>query len=301
MNIEQPIVPDVPQEGQFDIIRTSGDVDNGWSLDHSTYDPNTGYVVAFKPQYDEQGKLLGNLEKQVNREEVISFNSPENKEARRQEQLQTELGERAMQHEVDAPYSQRIETLFAPVKREQSAEVIKSYDYLVDPDFDMSQFSVEGASVRNGKERGVTTDTSLETARTEYMGPLLNGQKDRRIAAIIRDHAKSETISSDDAMKLLREDSSLRKEVGAYLLRKIDDNEHNLPERVARNAQKNANWGGYDDIPNMRSQEYVALLALAKLDGTFNYDDYLQDSVVTDDSGNVILGQHRAAADFILN
>jgi hypothetical protein len=57
---------------------------------------------------------------------------------------------------------------------------------------------------------------------------------------------------------------------------------------------------GYEDIPSMSSHEYVALLALAKLDGSFNYEGYFQDSIQHDESGNVLLGQHRAAADMML-
>jgi len=298
---EQQITPDIPPDGQYDIVRTSGDVDAGWSLDHATYDPDTGRVVAFKPHYDERGQLLGNLEKQVNREEAISFNSPENKEARRQEQLQAELGEDAVRNEVDAPYPQRIEQLFSPVvKNEDKQPDANPYDALVDPNA-LFTGSIEGAAVRSSKERGSISDDSLETARNEYMAPLLQGGKDPQIAAIIKRHAKTETISPEEAMKLLREDGSLRKELGVYLLDKLAVHSHALPERVARNEQKSANWPGYESIPNMRSQEYVALLAIAKLDGTFNYEGYLQDSVQTDDSGNVILGQHMAAADFALN
>lgn len=298
---ELQITPDIPPEGQFDIVRTGGDVDSGWSLDHSTYDPNSGRVVAFKPHYDEQGKHIGNLEKRVDRESTIAFNSPENKKLRRQDKLQAELGEDAVRNKVDAPYPQRIEQLFSPVvKIEDKQSEANPYDALVDPNA-LFNGSVEGAAVRSSKERGNISDDSLETARNEYMSPLLQGGKDPGIAAMIKRHAKSETISPDDAMKLLREDSSLRKELGVYLLDKLAVSSYVLPERVARNGQKSPNWPGYESIPNMRSQEYVALLAIAKLDGTFNYEGYLQDSVQTDDSGNVVLGQHRAAADFILN
>ncbi len=298
---EQQITPNIPPEGQFDIVRTGGDVDSGWSLDHSTYDPDSGRIVASKPQYDDQGQHIGNLEKRVDRESVISFNSPENKELRRQEQLQAELDEDAVRNEVDAPYPQRIEQLFSPVvKNEDKQSDANPYDALVDPNA-LFNGSIEGAAVRSSKERGNISDDSLETARNEYMSPLLQGGKDPRIAAMIKRHAKTETISPDDAMKLLREDSSLRKELGVYLLDKLAVRSYVLPERVARNGQKSPNWPGYESIPNMRSQEYVALLAIAKLDGTFNYEGYLQDSVQTDDSGNVVLGQHRAAADFILN
>ena len=131
---EQQITPDIPPEGQYDIVHAGGDVDAGWSLDHSTYDPNDGTVLAVQAQYDEKGRFLGSIGTRVNREEVIAFNSPENKEARRQEQLQAELGEDAVRNEVDAPYPQRIEQLFSPVvKIEDKQSEANPYDALVDP------------------------------------------------------------------------------------------------------------------------------------------------------------------------
>ena len=298
---EQQIMPDIPPEGQFDIVRTGGDVDSGWSLDHATYDPDTGRVVAFKPHYDEQGQHIGNLEKRVDRESVIAFNSPENKELRRQEQLQAEIGESAVQHEVDAPYAKRLEKLFAPVKIEETLTPAISYDSLLDPNNDLQNRPVEGAAIRNeGKQRGVVTEESLKVARDEYMEPLLKGSKDVRISEMIKAAAHNSPLKPEDAMQLLREDSILRKEVGAYLLDKLKAHTSSLPERVARNTQKNANMPGYEDIPSMSSHEYVALLALAKLDGSFNYEGYFQDSIQHDESGNVLLGQHRAAADMML-
>jgi hypothetical protein len=298
---EQPIIPTIPENGQYDVVRTGGDIDPGWSLDHTTYNPDTGTVVAYKPQYDDAGKLLGNLEKQVNREAVLDFNSPENKEARRQEQLREELGESAIRHEVDSPYAQRLEKLFAPLKIEKTAVSEKSYDALLDPNNFLQNNSIESAAVRtNSKQRGRTTEESLKVAHDEYMKPLLDGAKDVAIAKMIQRAAHNMPLSPDNAMQLLREDSSLRKEIGSYLLDKLKSSTALLPERVARNAQKNANMPGYENIPNMSSHEYVALLALAKLDGTFSYEGYLQDAIQHDASGNVTLGQHRAAADLIL-
>jgi len=304
---ELQITPDIPPDGQYDIVHAGGDVDAGWSLDHSTYDPNNGTVLAVQAQYDEKGRFLGSIGTRVNREEVISFNSPENKEARRQEQLQAELGEDAVRNEVDAPYPQRIEKLFSPVgKKEDKQPDANTYDALFDPSINTEDRNVDDARVPSPKGRGIVTDDSLKVAQKDYMSPLLQGGKDARIAAMIKRHAKTETISPDDAMKLLREDSSLRKELGVYLLDKLAVRSYVLPERVARNGQKSPNWPGYNDIPTMSSHEYVALLALAKLDGSFIYDEKIKDPDQLSEPHNVILrnvelGQHRAAADFILN
>ena len=295
---ELQITPDIPQDGQYEVVRAGGDVEPGWSLDHSTYDPKNGEIVAFKPQYDEQKRFLGDIYKTVKREEIIAFNSPENKALRGQEQLQTEIGESAVQHEVDAPYAKRLEKLFAPVKIEETQAPAISYDSLFDPNNDLQNRPVEGAAIRNeGKQRGVVTEESLKVARDEYMEPLLQGSKDVRISEMIKAAAHNSPLTSEDAMQLLREDSSLRKEVGAYLLAKLEADTAILPERVARNNQKKANMAGYESIPSMSSHEYVALLAIAKLDGSFNYE---QDPIQEDKSGNVLLGQHRAAADMML-
>jgi hypothetical protein len=271
---------------------------------HVTINPQEQQITPDIPQdgqYDEQGRFLGDIYKTAKREEIIAFNSPENKEMRRQEELQTEIGESAVQHEVDAPYAKRLEKLFAPVKIEETQTPAISYDSLLDPNNDLQYRHVEGAAVRNrGKQRGVVTEESLKVARDEYMEPLLQGSKDVRISEMIKAAAHNSPLTPEDAMQLLRGDNSLRKEVGAYLLDKLKSHTSSLPERVARNTQKNANMPGYEDIPSMSSHEYVALLALAKLDGSFNYEGYLQDSVQHDESGNVVLGQHRAAADMML-
>jgi len=298
---EQQVQPDIPENGQYDILRTGGDVESGWSLNHSTYDPSTGRVTAFKPQYDNLGHYIGVLEKDVDREGIINFNSHENKERRRQVQLQEDLGERAVEHEVDSPYAKRLEMLFAPVKIDKPAVSVKPYDDLLDPNISIENNSIESAAVRTpSKQRGRATEESLKIAHDEYMKPLLDGAKDVAIAEMIKRAAHNMPLSPEDAMQLLREDSSLRKEIGVYLLDKLKTSTAILPERVARNAQKNANMPGYENIPNMSSHEYVALLALAKLDGTFSYGGYLEDAIQHDVSGNVTLGQHRAAADMML-
>ncbi|MCX6729142.1 MAG: hypothetical protein NTV95_00650 [Candidatus Saccharibacteria bacterium] len=295
---EQQIMPDIPQEGQFYMVRTGGDVEPGWSLDHSRYNTDNGTVVAYKEQFDELGQPLGNLEETVNREDFLVFNKPENVEARRQEQLQADLGEDAVRNEVDAPYPQRIEQLFSPVgKKEDKQPDVNPYDALHDPSINMEDRDVKDAEVRSPKGRGIVTEESLKVARDEYMEPLLQGSKDIRISEMIKAAAHNSPLTSEDAMQLLREDSSLRKEVGAYLLAKLEANTAILPERVARNNQKKANMAGYESIPSMSSHEYVALLAIAKLDGSFNYE---QDPIQKDKSGNVLLGQHRAAADMML-
>jgi hypothetical protein len=297
---ELQITPDIPPEGQFDMVRTGGDVEPGWYKDDSRYDPNNGTVIAYKPQYDERGQHIGNLEETVNREDFISFNSPENVEVRRQEKLQAELGEDAVRNEVDAPYPQRIEQLFSPVvKIEDKQSDVNPYDALLDPSTNMEDWDVKDAEVRSPTGRGIVTDASLKVALKDYMTPMLNGGKDLQIADMIKAAAHNSLLNPEEAMQLLREDGSLRKEIGIYLLNKLE-NEPYLPDRVAGNGKKKSNVPGYENITDMTSHEYVALLAMAKLDGTF------QPEIETTNEDSKELygrrdGNHRIAADKILN
>jgi hypothetical protein len=102
------------------------------------------------------------------------------------------------------------------------------------------------------------------------------------------------------AVDTIRKNAELRYELGSYYLRdKLPQLIDKLPRQVAANDQKRPKHMGYKDIPQLGSQEYVAMLALAMLDGT--YAEPGADTTELYESGDVKLGEHRAAANLLID
>lgn len=110
-----------------------------------------------------------------------------------------------------------------------------------------------------------------------------------------------------DAIDRLRLDQDLRATVLVCFMEKVEQargskDSYKLPERIRKNSKNNLksiSKSGYP-VDKVTSVEYVALLMLSKIDGSFDYgrQDSTQSHVNYD--GSMGIGQHRTAADFIL-
>ena len=120
--------------------------------------------------------------------------------------------------------------------------------------------------------------------------------EDAHLQAIIR----SNSISDDpyEIVQAIRSDEKTRLQVAAYYTTKLTSFIGIMPDRIVRNTEKHPKTKGMEHT--VRSQEYAVLLALSKLDGTFDSAASAQDKIVYDSLGNVELGQHRVAADILL-
>lgn len=89
-------------------------------------------------------------------------------------------------------------------------------------------------------------------------------------------------------------DDTARKNILQYIKARMTMIEDSLPERVKKNRNKAVSKDRYG-VDSMLSMDYAAELALAKLDGSFEYDQE-----VKLDDGSLKVDQHRGAADLVL-
>lgn len=171
----------------------------------------------------------------------------------------------------------------------------------------MQQFMdpIEGEAHRNAQESRdalgtKTTDVSRRDAKDTLASALW---MDAKLGKII--HSYYEQTGSTDPIKVvdaLRTDRQLRVAVGKHFLAKTEAlvHEHILqvPDRVVRNKQKVPK--GLAPVPNLSSTEYVALLCVAMLDGTFDAEQAKSEPIVGE-GGRVTIGQHRATANMVLH
>ena len=100
----------------------------------------------------------------------------------------------------------------------------------------------------------------------------------------------------DDIAGMIRGQDDVRVTLGVMLLDELDRlaAEGGLPERVQyQEILKQINFSGYPD--KVESREVAALIGLSLLDGTFRPVKG-GDEIVVDAGGEVLQGQHRAAA-----
>ena len=77
----------------------------------------------------------------------------------------------------------------------------------------------------------------------------------------------------------------------------VNISESGLIEVINKDSNfKNPNYPGYEKMNKLTSKEYVLILAEVMLNGKFNFDSSKSSPVVINRSGEVEVGQHRAAA-----
>ena len=101
----------------------------------------------------------------------------------------------------------------------------------------------------------------------------------------------------------LRTSEPVRTKVGSYLLAKLNDlavrYPGSLPENVAANINK-AVRRGTQPVADLKSREYAVIMALSKIDGTYDASSEGADRIEVQ-NGTAIVGQHRFTADLLLN
>jgi hypothetical protein len=207
----------------------------------------------------------------------------------------------------EVAHSKRLELLFAPRVARDEVQ-----DNRIAEDFDFAHlFEQDDQTAEELRVRAAGL-TALRTVEYERAAVVTSDMKDAawtRVSEARRDPiadaiiAKYENTSlpSDkhSVVDTLRTTSALRYELGSYYLRdKLPTMIERLPSQVAADDQKVPSHVGYDHIPNLRSQEYAAMLTLSMLDGTF--EDPGADTIKLDASGGVELGQHKAVANMLI-
>ena len=122
-------------------------------------------------------------------------------------------------------------------------------------------------------------------------------QRDASVKRILEAHL-GEIESEQELLESLRSDLALRCELGRHFMEKIPNVAY-LPERVERNDPNNLKNPNHPGYTAMTSHEYVAVLALSMIDGSF--DTVKEDGIGRNEFGEVTYGQHRYAARQLLD
>ena len=219
------------------------------------------------------------------------------------QQIAGELGAIVIHNETadtdtETLHSIREQLLFAPLPDLESGEdTVDDYSYLfADDDIfnnKMAEFEHEqnhpDYAKQNMQKRASVTRESQDAARRELTS--LKG-KDQQLDIIIDTYQKEKQLFGDDMLKALRTDGQLRIQVGRRLLELVNAN---IMGVRSGNGYKRTDAPGYENMPkDMKSTEYVAILMLSMLDGS--YKENASDTIQKDADGRVTLGLHRTAA-----
>lgn len=114
------------------------------------------------------------------------------------------------------------------------------------------------------RERSSVTEESEQAAVGAFIGASAD------VKRIVDDAMRGMPLIGRDKLvpEFLRSNDDVRIQLGAHLLDKIDEIS-DLPDKIGNNWSKLPNAPGY---ARMQSRDYVAVLALAMLDGTFKPD-----------------------------
>lgn len=152
------------------------------------------------------------------------------------------------------------------------------------------------ASPQESPEARPRAEAMTPQSITEAVATLI-ASKDTGLKQVIGQHMKTvEGATYADARQQVFNDSALRVEVGKYLLQKAKDNREVYLEEFRNGEEKPPNYPGYT---KMRSEEYIVLLAMSMIDGTFITGNSQKDPVQLYHGANATKfenGRHRVAA-----
>ena len=301
------------EDGVFNVIRSDGSKDIGWSVHQLQLGPDgkpqAAQIIKPGERPDEVLLKTVSVEKLKNWQIVPEAQA----EGDKNRHVLWELGANALKaaNIMVSPESRtrdkRLEAVFKPILSEAempAAEPEASYSYLFEKNEAAYQKKQEQQMVKErlrDQEKhkySVVTEQSrdraiqrLDSARRADIG----------IDEIIAKYQRELDISDPkDVVDMIRKNADVRYDLGTYLLKeKLPRRMHMMPERIARNTQKNPHHRGYQQVGALSSQEYATLIALSMIDGSYQ-EPGAGDPIYRDSAGTPIQGQHRAAAEELL-
>lgn len=285
--------------GHFTVKRSNGEEETGWSVASFAEDRfdevgnRISRVMITKPVTDSEGRIVEYLDKTIPESRLLSWQTESDEQGAENERLEVRLDEPEAKESLEQP--SRVERLFAPVEVEESQESAnRGFDHLFDPNYDASKLKVEDAAVRGPEGRQKVTPESEQDA-VDALRYAVSGDHD--LKRIIEQHNPDRLIGQD-LVRHLRTDQDVRVAVGKYLMSKFEEEVLSMGDRVRRGGEKRPNFKGYEHLGKLKSSEYVPLLAMSMIDGT--YHEAAADSEQRKDNGAVTNGEHRQAARQIL-
>lgn len=295
-------------DGEFVVRRSSGQEETGWSVNRVVEQVVEGgaarcIAILNKTELAPDGSGPQTATKAVPLEALQSWQVSAATESH--------VNGNHDQDRAESRESLRLKSLFQPLLRSEPVED-PNYDILIRAVVEDNPAVQEAANVYRQEldkaeplQREYDKFVSEATIKlsAEYLKRAL--ETDSQLAGLIgslkADFGLNDPVSVVNA---IRTNPDMRLAVGKYMLDKINlfakKHPDDLPDRVRCNGEK-APKGLIAEYIKTRisSREYVALLCLAKLDGSFN--GLMADDIEIGSDGNAIVGQHRIAADMILN
>jgi len=192
----------------------------------------------------------------------------------------------------------RLERVFQPFPSTESARELPDdyYAYLLNYT-EQRISSVEDAAVRESKA-GIRVSEKTQADAEHVVGQLVG--RSGLLGEFLSDYMIAKGIPSrGDLVRAVHEDLDVRVGLGRLFLNMLEIRSNYMLDRIRRNTQKVSAIPCYSERGPLSSREYVALLALAKLDGTYDKDRE-REPVSYNPDGSVRDGQHRWAADELL-
>ena len=162
----------------------------------------------------------------------------------------------------------RVSELFGAYNGPVASSGDFDYDKLYDPEYEYPnrdrQFTREDL-IREGLEKRFTvTEESLRSAEPHFRGVT---SRDPVIAQTIREFKETRGVWGEkEVMAALRTDSALRQAVGRRIMERVEANPYAVG---ATENKKTPTHPGYSHYENLTGREYVALLVMSMIDGTF--------------------------------
>jgi len=167
---------------------------------------------------------------------------------------------------------------------------------LDDPDKheEMVRLAVQEARIDNKNQKFINEESKQDSIQVLERAV----QADLGLNQIIREYTSEQNITdTGELVDAIRKDKELRLKIGIHAVKKLDEfislHPNEVPARIMSTQTKNPDngpWAGQ----NLKSKDYVALLYLSMLDGSFSRD--MEQDQIDYKSGVPETGQHRYMA-----
>jgi len=143
------------------------------------------------------------------------------------------------------------------------------------------------------EERSRVTEESVDAAQRQLIGIRI---ADPVLDKLLTDFDPKHELNSTGLLQAIRTNQGLRMAVGMRIRDAVAKHPYSVREGIQK---KRPDAPGYNEMPqDMTSKEYVALLVLAMIDGSYKANT--SDSIQKSKDGDTARGKHRDAANSVI-
>lgn len=282
------------KNGEFSVQRSgSKRVETGWEVTALNVHEGTQVVTIEKGAVDAKGRPL-TLRKEVPVDTLRQWQQLQGADER--EKLKETLTMR------------RRRELFAPPAIEGMEDASEDVHFDADYLFGTGEYASDNyenpvySSIGQVPQKESTPFKITPSQEMAAMGEVSAMLRNPTFTGIVERYLDTHA-TPDRVIRAIREHPDLRMDLGEYFIQKAARYSDAMPPRVGSSTWKSLSHRGYEAAEHAKvtSEEYVARLCLAMLDGTYNQEKEQSDPITYDHyrrQGGV--GQHRYAAKQLL-